>query len=66
MPFITFSAIASTNAISIGKEMKPYLEEIDYKAEQALDGAYENIVNYGKLHPSKSDVKINHVKFKPV
>lgn len=59
MPFITFSAFASQDAINIPKTMRPFLEKLSNKQGKSIMQKYKTLVNYGQLNPSKNDRRMN-------
>lgn len=59
MPFITFSAFASQDAINIPKTMRPFLEKLSNKQGKSIMQKYKTLVNYGQLNPSKNDRRLN-------
>ena len=60
MPFITFSAFASQDAINIPKTMRPFLEKLSNKQGKSIMQKYKILVNYGQLNPSKNDRRLNN------
>ena len=62
IPFITFSAYASEDVITIPKTMKPFLEKITNKYGKNIADKYNTITAYGTLSPSKNDRKLNNFR----
>lgn len=60
MPFLTFSAYASKDAINISKGMTPFLEKIHKSDAKQIMDKYDTLITYGTVSPSKNDRKLNN------
>ena len=58
-PFITISAYASDDTISLASKTKRFLVHLDNSHGKQIIDQYSNMIVYGKLNPGKNDKKIN-------
>lgn len=58
MPFLSFGAIVGDDSLDLSKDNKRYLSKIDKSTGKMYVNQYNNMLKYGKIQRTKSDVKL--------
>ena len=58
MPFLSFGAIVGDDSLDLSKDNKRYLSKIDKSTGKMYVNQYNNMLKYGKIQRTKSDVRL--------